>query len=564
MTATVIDMTDDPIRVLLVEADPEFADLAGSHLGRADDVEVVTAADGRSGLDRLGNGDVDCVVVADDLPRMDAVEFVERAADRDGAVPVLLFAKAAADDAVAEAAVDAGATYLQKGGAEALVRLENRVRHAVSDFRIATGGSAHEAVVESLKDPVYVLDAAGRFEFVNEAFLDLTGYDRAAVLGIDAALIKTPEMVARSERALTALRAADGPDDVRYEVEIRTADGRTLLCEDHVGLLPTEEGDPPGSTGVLRDVSERERRERVLAALHETTRELMIADSEAAVFDRVTEAADSVLGLGHVGIHQYEAQGADEADDGGAEEGGGMLVPVAWSEVVETTIGDPPTLGPDSLAWEAFRTGETRRYEDLRGTDGLANPETPLRSELIVPLGDRSVAIFASTDPDAFTREDERLAQVLCANATAALERVQQETALRRRERELARENERLERLTNFLSHDLRNPLEVAKGRTELAREECDSDHLNAVGRAVDRMETLVDDLLTMAREGRAVDRTEPVGLSALARDSWHNVETSGATLQVETDATVLADPDRLARLFENLFRNAVEHGSTG
>jgi signal transduction histidine kinase len=40
-------------------------------------------------------------------------------------------------------------------------------------------------------------------------------------------------------------------------------------------------------------------------------------------------------------------------------------------------------------------------------------------------------------------------------------------------------------------------------------------------------------------------------------------VETHGATLTTDIDRTVLADKNRLAQLFENLFRNAVEHGST-
>jgi signal transduction histidine kinase len=38
-------------------------------------------------------------------------------------------------------------------------------------------------------------------------------------------------------------------------------------------------------------------------------------------------------------------------------------------------------------------------------------------------------------------------------------------------------------------------------------------------------------------------------------------VETSDATLVTATDRVVVADPDRLQRLLENLVRNAVEHG---
>jgi len=47
-------------------------------------------------------------------------------------------------------------------------------------------------------------------------------------------------------------------------------------------------------------------------------------------------------------------------------------------------------------------------------------------------------------------------------------------------------------------------------------------------------------------------------------RTVWSQLETADATLAVEGDATVKADPDRLQQLLMNLFRNAVEHGGEG
>jgi signal transduction histidine kinase len=136
-------------------------------------------------------------------------------------------------------------------------------------------------------------------------------------------------------------------------------------------------------------------------------------------------------------------------------------------------------------------------------------------------------------------------------------------TERRNRERELERQNEHLDEFVSVVSHDLRNPLNVAAGHAELARQECDSDHLDEVLRSHERMETLIEDLLTLARSGRSIDETEAVDLPAVARRCWRNVETDGATLSVETDQTVVADRTRLQQLLENLVRNSVEHGST-
>jgi len=141
----------------------------------------------------------------------------------------------------------------------------------------------------------------------------------------------------------------------------------------------------------------------------------------------------------------------------------------------------------------------------------------------------------------------------------AALEAERAELAAR--ERELARQNDRLEQFAGVASHDLRNPLNVAEGRLDLAREQCDSDHLDAARGALDRMETLIEDLLLLARQGRPIDEPEPVRLSTVVDRCWPMVATGGATLTVEDDVGFAADPDRLRQLLENLFRNAVEHG---
>lgn len=128
-------------------------------------------------------------------------------------------------------------------------------------------------------------------------------------------------------------------------------------------------------------------------------------------------------------------------------------------------------------------------------------------------------------------------------------------------EEELQRKNERLDEFASLVSHDLRNPLNVASGRLELARQECESEHLDAAAQAHDRMEELIDDLLTLARSGESVSDVEPVDLGEAVTGCWSNVETAEATLQFDIDGVIRADPSRLQQLFENLFRNAVEHG---
>ena len=128
------------------------------------------------------------------------------------------------------------------------------------------------------------------------------------------------------------------------------------------------------------------------------------------------------------------------------------------------------------------------------------------------------------------------------------------------RERELVRKNERLERFTETVTHDLRNPMSVAAARLELAREDCASEHLADVEDALGRLETILDELRSLAREGREIGTTERVRVASVARESWETVATGRASVGIAAETVVEADPIRLRRALENLFRNAVEH----
>jgi len=136
-------------------------------------------------------------------------------------------------------------------------------------------------------------------------------------------------------------------------------------------------------------------------------------------------------------------------------------------------------------------------------------------------------------------------------------------TEQKARQRRLERQNERLEEFASFVSHDLRNPLQVAAGHLQLARsgEGDPTDHIDDAEDALGRMEELIDDTLTLARQGRAIGETDPVQLARLAERAWANVATSGGRLAVADPPVVDCDPDRVVELLENLFSNAITHG---
>ncbi|RKS83357.1 PAS domain S-box-containing protein [Haloarcula quadrata] len=137
-------------------------------------------------------------------------------------------------------------------------------------------------------------------------------------------------------------------------------------------------------------------------------------------------------------------------------------------------------------------------------------------------------------------------------------------TERKEREQELHRQNSRLNEFASVISHDLRNPLNVAQGRAAILQQRDDDElqeHLTPLVRSLDRMESIIEDTLTLARQGETVGGTDPISVVDLIGKCWAGVETGEATLEIEDEFTLRGDHDRLQHVFENLFRNAVEHG---
>lgn len=125
---------------------------------------------------------------------------------------------------------------------------------------------------------------------------------------------------------------------------------------------------------------------------------------------------------------------------------------------------------------------------------------------------------------------------------------------------ELQRTNDRLDDFAKVISHDLQSPLTVAQGHLDLAKTNPAEEHIEPAERALDRMGSMIEDLLTMSQQGQTVDEVETIDLAELAEECWRTVPAGGARLTIDTEQRIRADRSRTRELLENLFRNAIEH----
>ena len=222
--------------------------------------------------------------------------------------------------------------------------------------------------------------------------------------------------------------------------------------------------------------------------------------------------------------------------------------PVAERFLVDTAaaVGRPLSSAAPAIA-TALETSES------------AGPQPVISESRTVEFteGDRRYSMVVSPVID---RNDVHGAALLARDVTDRHER----------EHELRRQNEQFEAFASSISHHLRNPLQIASGHAALARQHLDAsdteidpeerDMLDDMQHALDRTETIITDLQTLARRGTPVESTTRIVFDEAVDQAVTHLSIDRATVSVPQTGTLEADHGRLLSILENLVRNGVDH----
>jgi len=391
----------------------------------------------------------------------------------------------------------------------------------------ATPGGNHKhgpdwylTLVEEVNDLATVIDTDGTITYVSPAVTRILGYDPDELIGDEGYEFVHPDDRERNAEAVeTVLSTPSEPQTV--EVRFQHADGSWRWIEATMRNR-LDDGLIDGILLSSRDITERKEYEIEVRELAEEY-EALLNNVEDAIFLIDVKQSDN-------GDVRFEFERLSPS----YERQTGITTEEVRGRTPRNVFGDGPGADLEVNYHRCVNAGEPISYqEELRVGEGARFWQTKLAP---VVTDDEITRLIGIT-----------------RNVTDRVER----------ERQLRQQNERLDEFASVISHDLRNPLNVAQGRATLLAEQAESEHLDPLLQALDRMEAIVEDTLTLARQGDTIDETESIGLTDLVGKCWATVDTENATIEIVDEMTFQGDPDRLQHVFENLFRNAVEHGGS-
>jgi PAS domain S-box-containing protein len=527
-------MVPPRIRLLHVDDDPDFLDLAQAFLQRSGGLTVVTESSAPAARGRLLEERWDAVVSDYLMPGLDGIELL-RALRRAGHdTPFILFTGKGREEVVIEALNEGADFYLQKGGEPGALfaELGHQVRQAVERRRAEASArhsrqareeseSLYRTLLETTDTGYVILDDQGTVRDANANYVQLTGRrDRAEVLGHSVLEWTAPHDRARN--AAEVQRCFAGAPVRFLEVDYLRPDGSTVPVEINAQALETTAG--RRILSLSRDLSERR---RAADALRESNANLR--SSEARYRNLIDNVRAVIFEVDPAGTITYVSEPLER------------LTGYRPAEVMGHNLAE--YIHPDDLGWllENFR-------DTLAGNLNLAEYRV-----LTKQGGVRWVQSYSNLVGTAGGLMG-ILIDVTEAKLAAEKDRLQ--------EARLREATRKLQLVSSITWHDLRNTVHTILGSAELARlgDARHGAHLDRIERAGRAILAAIE----LVRDCESLGVKDPIWVAA------HEVVVRVAagfdgvriTSRLPADLEILVDP-LVDKVFHNLFDNAIKHGGT-
>lgn len=360
------------------------------------------------------------------------------------------------------------------------------------------------------------------------------------------------------------------------EYRFRRADGSYADIFDRGYVVLDRAGNPVRMIGAMMDISDRKRVQEELQRQNMRSRlfaDITLKIRQSLQIDDILQTSvtevQKLLGADRVVVFKLRPDGS------------GTVVKEAVVPSTPMILGRnivDPCFQEDYI--EKYRRGRISAIEDITQAD--IQPchvqflqELSVKANLVVPIIMQNqlwglLIAHQCAHPRHWDQWETELLRQLADQIGIALAQarlLEQET---RQRQELSRSNEELQEFAFVASHDLQEPLRKIKTFGDRLKASC-GDVLNEQGRdylermqnAARRMQTLIEDLLTLSRVTTRAQPFVAVDLLQVTQEVLSDLEISiqqtGATIEIGELPVIDADPLQMRQLLQNLIGNALK-----
>ncbi len=370
-----------------------------------------------------------------------------------------------------------------------------------------------KSIFRSIPDLVFAFDTDGNFLRIAESNIEVTGYTREEHEDLSPRDFFEGEDRKKITKAI--YRSLNSGEPQKIEADLVTKDGEKIPYEFSASRIEDENGEILGIAGIGHDITEHKEYEEELER-----------------YERIIETSgDPVYTLDKNGCFTFVNEAYEELSGYSREE----------------LIGEHVSIYMDE---SDIKKGKRKIKELLESEEGTGTIEM----DIITKDGERKhteahIAILPF-------KEEFRGTIGIIRDIT---ERRKRKNKLKRQKRDLERKNRHLEDFAGLISHELRNPLNIAQMNLDFLE---DKKPVQKTKNSLDRIEEIIDRLLMYTKMGKSIEETHTVELDRMARNCWNTtISTDSCSLLIEDEIEFEVDPKMVRHLLENLFRNAIEHG---
>lgn len=288
-------MNAELIRVLVAVDDPTALAIILDSLPREHGFEAVVARTSGEATAAIEGGELDAILLDLALPDSEGLRTITLPAEHERGRPVIILAPPALEKKALRA-VHSGCTDYILTSDLAPAMVSRAIRYAVDTCRaerrwrqaeraLVESEQRYRSLFEQSRDAIYMTERTGAIVEVNQAAIDLSGYDLDDLLGRNVLTIYADP--ADRERFRTEIEARGHVRD--FEVLLRRGDGEERWCLVSAWVRRDPDGTVRGYQGIIHDITARKEVEQQLAheAFHDGLTNL---PNRALFMDRLERA----------------------------------------------------------------------------------------------------------------------------------------------------------------------------------------------------------------------------------------------------------------------------------